>query len=1107
MLQKLLARLSLVTLLLAPGFTYALGLGEIDIHSALNQPLDAEIELVGFDPSEIDEIRVELASQDIFERVGVPRPFLLTRLKFTPTVVRGNAVIKVTSTDPIPEPFLTFLIDLRWSQGQLLREYTVLLDPPIFGDQKRATVQKPTVSAAQAPAEPTPTPPPIKQREQVVRTPEPAPPVTRRTPAAAPPPRAETAPSPRSQENSVTVKRGDTLWSVAQRHAAQAGVSVNQMMLAIQETNPHGFTDDNINNLKSGVILRIPPAEAARRYSQQQALAEVRRQWEVWKTGQQLADSADTAINVDSTGTGSDVSTTVQADAGSDSSKSKLSILGDDELAEGVSGADAAAAVKQLRNQIALLKESAESKEQVNVELSDRIESLESMLKKQEDIISLQNEQLAQLQNAASEAIEQAAEDSDDTVVATLDESATDTLGENQSDTTNTGIAQPKVEPLPDFTDPIPEEFLQAEAEAQAAEVTAESEPTTLAEQAVVEEPVVATTETPAQVSLMDQVMGFVEQQKQNLIYAGGGIAALIVGLFGFKAIRRRKEEAGTGLVEAQGLPVFDGEETINQAVDEAPIATPESVDEALDELEEIESVPQEDLGEVAEADSDEVIDEADVYISYGLYQQAEDLLKEALEKHPNNAAYHAKLAEVYYSENKVDEFVTQVESCEAKIDRNSPAWTKIASMGTALIPAHALFSGDTVVAPAEAEAPQSDAIEIPEDEIEDILEDDFDDNSLDFTLNDDDEVNEVDVAVSDELQSNSAPQALDTGLQEILEADELTADADSESETKELAELDAEDADVELDEEILDFDPNALEEELTSGAFEDDAISSEDATAMFASDDAESKEEELLDASFTAELEADVEDDALELDADESAVELDAANELDADLSFDDEAGTETAMFDSAVFNTDDLNTDDKDELDELSNELTDSAEAETAMFDSAVFSKDLDDSDELGEDTVSLEQLQENLTAELETLSFDGDEIDPTSLEEGLPTLQTEELNSRNIDDIDELADNLAASETGTFEADSLAESVTEQFDIEDIDTEMVDLGNFADDDDIDENPSVIEEVGTKLDLAKAFVDMGDQDAAKETLTEVMEQGDNTQIKEAKELLDKLT
>lgn len=1094
MLQKLLARLSLVTLFLVPGFAFALGLGEIDIHSALNQPLDAEIELVGFDPSDIDEIRVELASQDIFERVGVPRPFLLTRLKFTPTVIRGNAVIRVTSTDPIPEPFLTFLIDLRWSQGQLLREYTVLLDPPIFGDQKSATVQKPTVSTA--PAEPAPAPPPVRtKKEQVVRTPEPAPPVTRRTPTAATPPRAQTPPAPRSQETSVTVKRGDTLWSVAQRHAANAGVDVNQMMLAIQASNPHGFIDSNINNLKSGVILRIPPAEAARRLSSQQALAEVRRQWEIWKTGTQLADSADTAINVDSgdATVSSDTAVAEQDNAAKKSSDSKLSILGDDELGEGVSGGDAEAAVKQLRSQIALLKESSQSKEQVNVELADRIQSLESMLKKQEDIISLQNEQLAQLQNAAGEDIDQATSDNeDDSVVAGVSETTSDLLSETQVDGSGTGIAKPVVEPLPDFTDPIPEEFLQAEAEAQAAAVTAEAdlEPTTLAEQAVVEEPVVA--EQAAQPSLMDQVLGFVEQQKQNLIYAGGALGVLILGLFGMKALRRRKGDAGTGLVEAQGLPVFDGEQTYNQSIDDAAaIATSDNVDEALDELEELESAPQENFAEAAEAENDEVIDEADVYISYGLYQQAEDLLKEAIAKNPNNAAYNAKLAEVYYSENRTDEFVAQAESCESSMDRNSPAWTKIVAMGAALAPAHALFSGDAAASSAapQADAGQSESIEIPEDEIEDILDDDFDDNSLDFTLND--EADAEQESASEDLDKSATPQALDTGLEGMLDSDQLANDVDAESETKELDEI---------DEEVLDFDPNALEEELSTTDVAEEA-SATDATEMFAADDKQpSNEEELLDASFTAELEASAElDDAFELDADD--LESDSATDLDADLSFDSEAGAETAMFDSDIFDAEDQN-----EMKELTSELDDVAGAETAMFDSAVFETGLDEDDAGAEDTVSLEQLQENLTAELETLSFDGDEIDPNALEDGLPTMQTEEIKSRGIDAIDELDDNLAASETGTFDADALAESVTEQFDIEDIDTEMVDLGNFADDDDMDP-PSVIEEVGTKLDLAKAFVDMGDQDAAKETLTEIMEQGDNTQIREAKDLLDKLT
>ena len=257
-------------------------------------------------------------------------------------------------------------------------------------------------------------------------------------------------------------------------------------------------------------------------------------------------------------------------------------------------------------------------------------------------------------------------------------------------------------------------------------------------------------------------------------------------------------------------------------------------------------------------------------------------------------------------------------------------------------------------------------------------------------------------------------------------------------------------------------------------------------------------------------------------LDFDQDQIE----NELNPDVQHD----SETEMLDDSI--ADGVDLDDAINLDEsdaveasnagisIDNDLdevleSDGDESETAMFDSSLFDSDspeaqtfANDDDRVDEDTVSLEQVQENLTAELETLSFDSD-IDPENMEEdALPTLQTSEIGKPDLD-VDDLEENLAASETGTFEKDMLNDDVTEQFDVgdvSDIDATMTDLGEFGDDYEL-ETPSVIEEVGTKLDLAKAFVDMGDEDAAKETLTEVIEQGDQTQIQEAKDLLDKLS
>ena len=256
MFKKMAALMIVATLLISPGFVFAFGLGAIKIHSALNQPINAEIELIGFNANDLDEIKVSLASQRIFERFGVPRPYVLTQLKFTPGVSAGRPVIKVSSRQAVREPFLVLLLDVHWSQGKLLREYTVLLDPPVFGDQARAAMQAPkaTPQAPVARAEPPPLkPPPGRQITPPSKTAAADSAQKKMLESASRPPASAEKP-----QTYITVKRGDTLWGLASSQAGQYGVSINQMMLAIKAANPHGFFQDNINNLKSGVVLRIP---------------------------------------------------------------------------------------------------------------------------------------------------------------------------------------------------------------------------------------------------------------------------------------------------------------------------------------------------------------------------------------------------------------------------------------------------------------------------------------------------------------------------------------------------------------------------------------------------------------------------------------------------------------------------------------------------------------------------------------------------------------------------------------------------------------------------------------------------------------------------------
>jgi hypothetical protein len=146
-------RLILMVCALSPSLTWALGLGEIHLNSALNEPMRAEIDLIAATPEELTALRASLAGRDAFARYGVDRPPFLSSLVFKVGKSKDKRdVLFVTSTDAIPEPFVTFLVEVNWSRGRLMREYTLLLDPPVYSPGETATSSAPVVAAATAPA-------------------------------------------------------------------------------------------------------------------------------------------------------------------------------------------------------------------------------------------------------------------------------------------------------------------------------------------------------------------------------------------------------------------------------------------------------------------------------------------------------------------------------------------------------------------------------------------------------------------------------------------------------------------------------------------------------------------------------------------------------------------------------------------------------------------------------------------------------------------------------------------------------------------------------------------------------------------------------------------
>ncbi|HET7202901.1 MAG TPA: FimV/HubP family polar landmark protein [Steroidobacteraceae bacterium] len=275
-------RVLLMSALMSPGALYALGLGEIRLNSALNQPFDAEIELVSATQEDLGALRATLASGDTFSRYGLDRPAYLSEFNFQVTKGPGGRdVLRVTSPRPVTEPFVTLLIEANWPRGRLLREYTVLLDPPVFtpGPAATETVSAPRASSGGATS--------VRAAAPVAAAVE--------TPAAAPAPEATAAPAAPSTiapGESYQVRPNDTLWKIASRVNPGTRSDVNRAMVSIYQSNPQAF-DDNINVLRSGSTLRIPDSSEIQAISAAAASAEVARQYEAWRSGAAAAAGGD----------------------------------------------------------------------------------------------------------------------------------------------------------------------------------------------------------------------------------------------------------------------------------------------------------------------------------------------------------------------------------------------------------------------------------------------------------------------------------------------------------------------------------------------------------------------------------------------------------------------------------------------------------------------------------------------------------------------------------------------------------------------------------------------------------------------------------------------
>lgn len=265
--------LTLMMALAMPGAVQALGLGEIHLDSALNEPLSAHIEIVGATAEDLAEITASIANRETFQQHGVDRPAFLSTAAFkVARDAEGRPVLTIRSTDACTEPLVNILVDLHWRGGELIRQYTLLLDLP--GLHPATQVAEAAVGS----------------------------PASDAVPVSVPPVSPSTAAVSRAERKTVKVGAKATLRGLAWRVGARSEADIKRMMFAIFRANSNAF-DGNINRLRLGALLTIPSTHDVEAISMAEVDDEIDAQMQAWHgsdhpQGQALPAAANLAAPV-----------------------------------------------------------------------------------------------------------------------------------------------------------------------------------------------------------------------------------------------------------------------------------------------------------------------------------------------------------------------------------------------------------------------------------------------------------------------------------------------------------------------------------------------------------------------------------------------------------------------------------------------------------------------------------------------------------------------------------------------------------------------------------------------------------------------------------------
>lgn len=674
-------RISLaVCLALMPFAADAAGLGKLTVISGLGEPLSAEIELLATSTEELSSLSAAIAPEDAYAVQGIERLVSHSAIKIeVAKKANGSPILKLSTRQPVNDPFLDMLIQVDWSTGRLLREYTVLLDPPGYSSQmanNNAVIDSGSTGAASTgmtPIERNTSPAGQSARGIAKKSkssnarnsskkfvPSPAPVKESPSPSE--------GSSPTSSAEEHTTVRGDTLNAIASQMQVE-GVSLEQMLVGLYHANKNAFAGDNMNRLKVGQIIRAPSPEDLQSISRKEAAQEIRVQTADWnayrnKLAGLVAESPAGSENASSQSSGGKITAPAEDKAApvSNGPRDVVKLSKSDSAANKNGGVDG----KAMQDKLNSLQEEATAREKSVKEANEKTALLEKQVADLQKLLAVKNQSMADMQKSAA-------------VPAPKVES-------------------PKAEPRKVESPPKPE-VAQAAAEQPLANAAVPPPPDAQVaapaadKAAVPKKQIIAPPPSPvAEADLLDQVL-------QDPVLLGGAGGILLVLLGGTWLFLRNKRKRGLDNFE-KGILTSGGLKA-NTVFGNTAGGTVDTGDTSF-----LTDFSQSGSAGMIDTHDVDPIAEAEVYMAYGRDAQAEEILKDAIAKEPKRYELHLKLLEILAGRNDSSAFETIAGELYSTLGAGDPAWVKVAEIGRKMEPNNPLYDISTGHAQAVVATP-----------------------------------------------------------------------------------------------------------------------------------------------------------------------------------------------------------------------------------------------------------------------------------------------------------------------------------------------------------------------------------------------------------------